>query len=158
MEKIREVLQRCRTHSITLNPDKLFLAQEVKFVGHLVGKDGIKADPEKIAAIANFPTPKNITDLRSFAGLVTQLAAYHPHLRPIMAPLRGLLSPQKVWQWLDEHQLAFEATRKALSSTPILAHFDPQLPTQLWTDASLLNGLGYALVQDHGIGDEHTGE
>ena len=46
-----------------------FAQEEVKFVGFIVGKNGVKADPAKIEAIKNFPEPSNITELRSFLGL-----------------------------------------------------------------------------------------
>ena len=51
-----------------------------------------------------------------------------------------------------DHDTAFRGVKKALASPPVLAVFDPQLPTILQTDASRLYGIGYALLQDHGGG------
>ncbi|CAB0011535.1 unnamed protein product [Nesidiocoris tenuis] len=68
--RIRQILERCRTSSITLNKDKFIFAQsELPYVGYTVGKDGIKADPKKIEAILKFRAPKNLTELRSFMGI-----------------------------------------------------------------------------------------
>ena len=72
---VRNFLIKCREAGITLNANKFKFAQEcVQYVGYIVSKDGVEADPEKIKAIANFPTPKNITE--SFLGLVNQLGQF----------------------------------------------------------------------------------
>ena len=152
--KLRLIFERCRSHGITLNPKKFFIGKRVNFVGHTISADGVGADPEKLKAIQEFPVPTNLTDLRSFIGLTNQLAAFHPHLLQLMSPLRGLLSSKVQWQWLDQHQKAFEATRAALVTAPVLAHFRTDLPTALWTDASLLNGFGFALMQNHSKEDK----
>ena len=68
--RVRNYLEECRKHRVTLNRKKFEFAQEeVKFVGFIVGKNGVKADPAKIEAIKKFPEPSNITELRSFLGL-----------------------------------------------------------------------------------------
>ena len=38
-------------------------------LGHIILEEGISVDPEKIEAIMNWPTPRNVTDVRSFIGL-----------------------------------------------------------------------------------------
>ena len=70
-------LTKCRENNITLNRDKFEFAKDnLKFVGYIVGKDGIMADPEKTQALKKFPTPKNLTELRSFLGLANQLGQF----------------------------------------------------------------------------------
>ena len=49
----------------------------VNYAGYVVSDAGDWADPSKMKAIGNFPVPKNITDLRSFMGLVNQLGCFH---------------------------------------------------------------------------------
>ena len=64
VKDVIRVLEICRTNSFTLGRDKFFFAKaSVSFAGFLVGRQGVAADPEKIKAIASFPTPKNITCL-----------------------------------------------------------------------------------------------
>ena len=148
--QVKEFLLKCREAGITLNPEKFqFCKQEVKFAGYRVTKDGIKADPEKVKAIAEFPKPTNITDLRSFLGLVEQLAPFSKDTAGTMGPLRPLLSSRNVFHWDGEHDKAFEDTKKVLVSSPILSSYDPQLETTLYTDASSTKGLGYILTQKH---------
>ncbi|XP_068232095.1 uncharacterized protein [Palaemon carinicauda] len=67
-------------------------------------------------------------------------------------PLRPLMSPKRSFIWTPDHDQAFKRVKQALSSPPVLASFDPTLPTILQTDASRLYGIGYALLQDHGSG------
>ena len=98
---VRELLQRCRDKGITLNPNKFNFAEEnVKFVGYSVTSEGIEADPEKISAIEKFPKPSNISELRSFLGLVNQLSEFSQEISTKVTPLRGLLSQKNKYQWL----------------------------------------------------------
>ncbi|QQP57197.1 Uncharacterized protein FKW44_002109 [Caligus rogercresseyi] len=75
LARVRRFLEQCREHGITLKQDEVKLAQSsVSFAGYIVGVESIKADPEKIKAIQHFPKQTNIKDMRSFLGLVEQLA------------------------------------------------------------------------------------
>ncbi|XP_045127688.1 uncharacterized protein LOC123514109 [Portunus trituberculatus] len=115
----------CRAHGITLNAKKFVLAApSVSFCGYRLSHDGIATDPDK-------------------------LASFSPDLAATAAPLRPLLSPKKSFVWTPDHEQAFQRVKTALASPPVLAAFDPALPTTLQTDASRLYGLGYALLQDH---------
>ena len=150
IQRIKEVLKRCRAHGITLNADKMCIASaKVSLCGYTISEDGIAASKDKVRAITEFPTPSNITDLRSFMGLVNQLAEFTPDIASTANVLRPLLSPRNSFQWTPDHDAAFKKTKEALAKSPILAHFDHTLPTMLQTDASRLNGIGYALLQEH---------
>ena len=72
IERIEEVLKRCEEHKITLSNSKLQLGSEVTFAGHVVSAHGNKPDPSKVAAIKDFPEPKNITDLRTVEIMVME--------------------------------------------------------------------------------------
>ena len=149
MERFALLVQRCQDNGITLSKKKLQVGTEVTFGGMIVSTEGIRADPGKVQAIKEFPRPENITDMRSFCGLCNQLGAYAPDLAHAMEPLRKLLQKGIVWQWLPEHQIAFDQVRKVLTCVdgPVLAHFDPTLETIILTDASNLHGIGYCLAQ-----------
>lgn len=155
-EVITSVLNRCRQHGITLSESKFIIGREVKYAGYIIGASGVKADAKKIEAVTKFPTPTNRSELKSFLGLLNQFTSFAPNVEVHFAPLRGLLSTKKTWQWLDEHDLAFEKTKKALVSPPILAHFDSKLEASLLTDASRLHGIGFVLMQNHGSKDLPT--
>ena len=153
LQHVIKILQRCDSHGITLNPAKMtFAARTLDFCGYVISPDGYTADQRKVRAIADFPVPENLTDLRSFMGLVNQLGAFSTDTARTAEPLRDLLRPRNQWTWTSVHQAAFEAVKTTLVEPPVLAYFDPSLPTAVHTDASRLRGLGYALLQRHGEG------
>ena len=150
VDRVRALLLRCKEHGITLNPDKFkFAEKEVKFVGFTINAQGVSTDPDKLKAIAEFPIPSCLTDLRSFMGLINQLGDFRTEVSTTADPLRELLKTKNEFRWTETHTTAFQATKKALVTAPTLAHYDPSKPTALHTDASRRKGLGYALLQKH---------
>ena len=90
---VRQFLQRCTERNITLNLSKWKFAQTtVDFAGFILSPKGYQINPSITQAIAEFPTPANRTDLRSFIGLVNQLSACTPTTATLLAPLRPLLN------------------------------------------------------------------
>ena len=65
-------------------------------------------------AIKNFPTPKNLTDIRSWFGLVNQVAHY-AQLRDILAPFKRFFSPKRKFNWSDEPDKAFSDFKTAIT-------------------------------------------
>jgi len=149
VDRVRQVLQRCRKNGITLSREKFVFAQpEVKYVGFIVSEHGTKADPEKMKAIRDSPKPTNRTELKSFMGMVTQLSQFSSDVSKHAVPLREAQSLKNEFVWTRNHANAFNEVKKALVSTPILARFDPTgEETVLQTDASRTKGLGFALLQ-----------
>ena len=145
-----EVLKKCRDRGITVNGAKFKCAQkEVTFCGFRISEKGIEYDPTKLDAIQNFPAPTNVTESRSFLGMVNQLGGFVKELSMATNPLQSLLKARSPFIWTDDHNAAFEVAKKMLLSPPILTVFDPKRPTRLYTDASRLHGLGYVLQQKH---------
>ena len=147
LHRFRLVLDRCRKNGMTISFKKLQFGTSVKFAGHLVTADGTRPDPEKIQAIARFPAPKDVSSLRSYLGLVNQLASFLPDLAHATSNMRQLLKKDVPFIWSDDINKEFEDSRELLTSEKILKPFDPSLTTELLTDASRLHGLGYILLQ-----------
>ena len=146
MDRIKSVFKRCEDHGITLSDTKYQVGKEVKFAGYLVSDTGTKPDLEKVAAISQFLTPENLTDLRSFLGLSNQFSDFSPDLRHAMEPLKGLLKKKNAFLWNGEHTAAMDVVKSIITGPQCLTHFDPKLYTTLLTDASR-TGLGYILIQ-----------
>ena len=92
------VMQTLQNAGVTLNPNKCaFSKDKVKFLGHVVNENGIRADPEKISAIVKMKTPSNITELRRLLGMVNQLGKFSPNIAKITEPLRALLNKNCSW-------------------------------------------------------------
>ena len=143
----RQILECCRKSNLTLSRPKLRMGQSVSFAGYELTKDGVKPDNKRTDAIRKFPAPTNITELRSFLGLVNQLGMFIPDLAHVTTDLRGLLKKNVAYTWLPEHQKSFEETKRLLVSDLLIKPFKSDLETELLTDASRLHGLGYALIQ-----------
>lgn len=144
LQRVYNVLTRCRKHGITLNRDKFVIASpQVQFCGYNISHQGISADMTKVSAIRDFPKPANLTERRSVMGLVNQLAEFTPDIAATVQPFRPLMSPKYSFTWTADHDQAFYKVKQALSSPPILSSFDSALPTILQTDASRLFGIGY---------------
>ena len=148
LQHVRQILQRCDEHGITLNPEKCrFADSEVEFCGYTINSAGYTADDKKIRAIKLSPKPSNVTDLRSFLGLVNQLGSFSSDVSAAAEPLRQLLRPRNAWFWTPAHDEAFVAVKMALLSPPELDFFDPLRRTVLETDAARAGGLGFCLRQ-----------
>ena len=145
-----EWLNICGNHGITLNPAKFKFARDsVEFAGCVITPTTVKPCEKYIKAITEFPTPKNLTDVRSWFGLVNQVA-YAFCMTEAMAPFRTLLKPTEAFQWTATHDTAFQLSKQAIARE--IEHgveiFDKSKPTCLATDWSK-DGVGYWLFQKH---------
>ena len=147
LHKLYAVLLRCREHNLTLSRSKLEVGTSVKFAGYMIAADGIRPDPEKTRALSDFPAPTDVSQLRSFLGLANQLGVFVPDLTHMSDPLRPLLRKNAVYIWDPVHQAAFDDMKRMLVSGLVVGPFDPNLQTELLTDASRLKGFGFALIQ-----------
>ncbi len=151
LQKVQEVFERCRKHGITLSREKVRMGNEVKFAGYILSDKGVRVDPDKLKAIRDFPEPTNVTQLRSFLGLATQLGKFMPDLTQATIPLRALLKNNTARLWLPEHSTAMTQTKAILLKPAEMNHFDISKSSHFFADASRLYGLGYTLIQydDH---------
>ena len=101
-------------------------------------------------AIVNAPIPENPQQLRSFLGVVNYYAKFISNLASLVNPLNRLLHKDAIWQWDATCQMAFQNAKEALTSSPVLMHYDPALPVSLATDAS---AYGVGAVISHTLPD-----
>ena len=92
--RINIVLERCKSHNITISRKKLEIGEEIEFAGHVINSKGIRPDPSKFQAIRDFPAPKNIKELRSYMGLANQLSSFIPDLQQCTCLLYTSPSPR----------------------------------------------------------------
>ena len=130
-----------------------FLLPEVEYLGHKITKYGLQPTAEKIRAIKEAPVPENLTQLKSFLGLVNYYAKFVSNLSSILAPLYLLLQKESPWQWGPEQQSAFDVAKEQLSSDSLLAHYDMNKDLILSCDASSY-GVGAVLSHLMENGDE----
>ena len=142
-----KLMERAQEKDIRFNPNKLkFKQNELKFVGHVITQDGIKADPDKTKAIIDMPAPHDKPSLLRFIGMVNYLSTYCPNLSTTIRPLTDLTKKDMPFSWSETQQTAFIRTKELIASAPVLRFFDPKKPVTLRVDASD-KGLGGALLQ-----------
>ena len=145
-----EYLETVGSNGVILNPSKFqFAQQEVDFTAFRVTGSEVKPLPKYLEAIESFPRPRNITDARSWYGVINQVAHYS-QLVELMAPFKHLLSPKTPFEWSDELEAAFQESKRAIIEAikEGVEIFDPQFSTCLQTDYSGM-GIGYWLRQKH---------
>ena len=139
LKRLEAVFSRLKQQGLKLKPSKCeFFKTSVKYLGHVVSENGVQTDPDKINALASWPEPNNVKELRSFLGFTGYYRRFIRDYYKIVKPLNDLLvghcmhnSPdqkkkkKKVsvpWQWGDAQQIAFNTIKDKLSSPPILAY------------------------------------
>jgi transposase InsO family protein len=147
-DNLEAFLQRCNVKGIRLNKDKLELRKDsITFLGHLITTKGLEADPEKIKAVQQMPNPTNVSQLRTFIGMINYMAKFLPDLAETLKPLTTLTKLNVPWNWSSAEQSAFDKIKSQLTTAPILTFYDPNKPLTLENDASDY-GLGSVLKQD----------
>ncbi|KAG0161666.1 hypothetical protein PDIDSM_5299, partial [Penicillium digitatum] len=137
IEHVRKVLQRPREAGLFAKLSKCeFCVSETKFLGTIIGEDGIRMDPDKIETIVNWKTPTCLTDVQAFIGFGNFYRRFIRDFSKVIAPLVRLTKKDVRFEWTPVCQLSFEALKKAFTSAPVLKAFDWSKEIVLETDAS----------------------
>jgi hypothetical protein len=154
-EHLREFFIRLKAANLKPKPSKCSWATNIlKFLGFQLTSEGAKADPDKISAIADFPTPKNVRELRGFLGITSIHRRLIKNYAHIARPLQELLKKSVKFQWSTETECAFQTLKNALISEPVLAYPDFTRQFKIHTDASGFS-LGHSLLEEGNDGLDH---
>jgi hypothetical protein len=139
VDHITHVFNALRKHEYYCRLDKChFRLKKVASLGHLVGAEGLKPDPTKLSVVRDWPTTKNINELRSFLGLVSYFRRFIQGHALLVQPMQELLQKDSSWKWGAEQQRSFETTKEKLLNSPVFALPNPTQKFCVYTDASLL--------------------
>lgn len=100
------------------------MLKSVDYLGHRISDKGLQPTEDKVRAIKEVPCPTEVSQLRSFLGLINYYAKFLPNLVTTLAPLYQLLQKGKQWSWGEVQTRAFEEAKGQLTSQNLLVHFD----------------------------------
>lgn len=141
------ILQILRDNKLTAKKEKCSFGQlQVEYLGHIISGKGVATDPLKVEAVVKWPTPKNVTELRSFLGLAGYyrrfIAGYGIICRPMFDALK-----KDAFLWTDSQEQAFQTIKNKMMAAPVLAMPNFSAPFVLEADASG-QGIGAVLMQN----------
>ena len=147
-EHLRIVLQTLRTHQLYAKRSKCdYWINSESFLGHVISKEGVRVDPNKVEAVSNWPRPANVTEIRSFLGMAGYYRRFVKDFFRISAPLTWLIRKQVKFEWDDTCEQSFQKLKDCLTTSPVLALPTDQGGMTVYCDASRV-GLGCVLMQN----------
>jgi hypothetical protein len=144
---VDQVLHLLSQHQLFLKQSKCdFGASDVEYLGHLVGKDGVRVDPKNIEAMQDWPHPKTLKILRGFLGLTRYYCKFVKNYKKIAAALTALLKKNS-FTWTPTVAQDFKNLKMGMCITLVLALLDFTKTFVLEYDASR-KGIGTILMQE----------
>ena len=148
-EKVRMVLAKLQNAGLKLSKEKCtWFTEQVEYLGYRIDASGIHPTNEKLKAIADAPAPKDVSQLKSYLGLLNFYRKFIPKAATLLEPLHSLLRSNVKWKWEKVHQESFENSKSALLNSTLLVHYDPTLPISVSADSS---SYGIGAVLSHRI-------
>ena len=141
---LAKLFARLRDFGLVLNPAKCVFAQpQLKFLGHTVLAQGIKPAEDRVRAIQAFPLPPTIRKLMEHLGMLNFYKRFIPGAAALLSPLYDATagnatqtSLKREVEWTETRLRAFRESKARLARARLLAHFVPEAPLALTTDAS----------------------
>lgn len=152
LQRLEEVLTRLERYNVKVKLSKCkFFQSSVEYLGHRIDKEGLHPTDEKVAAIVKAPKPNNVTELKSFLGLLNYYGKFLPNLSSLLQPIHKLLRDNEKWSWTTECDAAFDKAKQLLLKSKVLVHYDTTRPLKLACDASPY-GVGAVIshIMDNG--------
>jgi hypothetical protein len=143
------VLDVLRKEKLYVNLKKCSLCMEqVVFLGYVISTKGIEVDEEKVKAIKEWPTPKSITEVKSFHGFASFYWRFVKNFSTLATPLTEIIKKSVGFKWVSEQDRAFIEIKERLCGAPLLALLDFSKTFDIECDASRI-GIGAILMQEN---------
>jgi hypothetical protein len=150
-EHLRLVLQVLREHQLYAKFRKCdFFQKQIHYLGHVIYEEGVAVDPDKIRSIMEWPTPKDVSDIRSFMGLAGYYRIFIKGFSKIGCPITTLQKKEAKFTWTQECEERFQSLKHLLTHAPVLKIVDPENDFLVCTNACK-EGLGGVLMQGRSV-------
>ena len=159
LDRLGTVLNKLQQEGLKVKLTKCaFFQKEVKYLGHVISREGVSTDADKISAVEDWARPTSVSELRSFLGFASYYRRFVEKFARLAAPLHRLVAEVQRTHgrqrqlllgdgWTEECEQTFQALKAKLVSAPVLAYGNFSLPFILEIDASY-SGLGAVLSQE----------
>ena len=118
-----------------------FMQTELIYLGFVVSENELKMDPEKVNVTKNWPSPRNVFEVRSFHGLASFYRKFIRNFSGISATMMDTVKKwHKVSHWTVEDERSFNLLKRKITEQPVLVLPDFQKTFQVKCEAS-----GYAV-------------
>lgn len=155
LELLKIVAKRLEVAGLTINVEKSkFNLKEVEYLGYVVGEGTLRVNPDKVSAIASYPRPSTVRQVRSFLGVTGWYRRFIANYSTVSAPLTDLLKKSCKVVWTEKAEIAFKSLKQALISAPVLRNPDFSRRFFIQCDAST-SGVGSVLFQKTEEGEDH---
>ena len=125
----------------------MWKVRKIRFLGVVIGPNGIKMEKEKVDGVLSWPEPKNVKDIRKFLDLINYYRRFIKDFAQVARPINTLTRKDVKWQWEEEQQKAFDKLKEIFTTRPVLAAPDLDKEFRVEADASNYTTGGVLLMK-----------
>jgi len=135
---VKTVLERLQQNGLAVSPEKcVWKAEEVEFLGYIIGRNGVSMSQDKVEAILSWNSPTSVKETQSFLGFANFYRRFIQDYSRIARPMTELTKKSETkWEWTPEAETAFKELKHRFTTAPVLGHFDAANTVIIETDAS----------------------
>ena len=135
-EHVKKVLEKLRKAGLQADIKKSeFHVTRTKYLGFILSTQGVEVDPTKTEVIRQWKVPSTVPGIQSFLGFCNFYRRFIREYGRVARPLNLLTRKDTPFQWTEDCQKAFNKLKDALTSTPVLRHYQLEKETKVKTDA-----------------------
>lgn len=146
---VHEVVEKFLKKVILINLEKsTYFQKKLVYLRHIISKNGVQMDPQKIHAIVKWPSPQIVTKLQIFHRMVNVYCKYIQHFSKSSYTLTWLIKRDKKNSWNKKVKKSFKELMKHMTTSPIfvLPNFQEMVEVQNYARGLAIGGL---LFQDN---------
>jgi ribonuclease HI len=152
-EHLRIVLERLRQQKLYAKFSKCeFWMEKITFLGHVLLAEGIAVDPSKVELVTKWEQPLNVTNVKSFLGMVGYYHRFIENFSKIAKLMTKFLKNNTKFEWPEACEKGFQELKRRLTTAPVLTLPDIKKDFVVYCDASR-QGLGCVLMQEGKVVD-----